>query len=113
MPTIAGWMEEFKARDDEWGQKSNTPLPLSFFATELAGEIGELCNEVKKLERERYGLPGSRTNQQKIADELADGFICLFNMALRLGIDPAVAVPNKFNETSVEVGLKSRMKTYG
>lgn len=49
-------------RNGEWLIKGigAYPLPLSFRAAELAGEAGEACNEIKKLERERLGLVGGR-----------------------------------------------------
>jgi NTP pyrophosphatase (non-canonical NTP hydrolase) len=92
------------ARNREWDPQGK--ISLTFRSTELAGEIGEVCNEVKKLERERLGLKGSRTSLAKLAAELADGLICLDLLAMEFGIDLAEAVRAKFNATSEERGLE-------
>lgn len=63
------------ARDKEWNPDS--VCTLEFWGVELAGEIGEACNIIKKLERERLGMRGSRATLQDLTDELADGIICV------------------------------------
>jgi len=61
------------ARDAEWNpDKKITPL---FRGVELAGEVGEALNIIKKLERERMGIGGSRASVGDLADELADVLI--------------------------------------
>lgn len=78
------------ARQAEWCPDQ---VPdLSFRGNELAGEIGEACNVIKKLERERLGWRGSRDTVEHLAEELADGIICIDLVAERVGIDlwPAV-----------------------
>lgn len=62
------------ARQKEWDASNG--LDIDFFGVELAGEVGEACNIIKKLERERLGLRGSRATVQDLADELADVIIC-------------------------------------
>lgn len=92
------------ARQEEWN--GSTPdTDLSFKGNELAGEVGEACNLIKKLERERLGLRGSRTTITELAKELADCIICVDLVAAKLGIDLSDAVVKKFNETSVKQGL--------
>jgi NTP pyrophosphatase (non-canonical NTP hydrolase) len=76
----------------------------------MAGEAGEACNEIKKLERERLGLVGSRTTLDKVAEELADVIISTDLIAMELGIDLGEAVKNKFNKTSESYGLKTRIE---
>ncbi len=71
------------ARDKEWNPEST--LDLDFWGIELAGEIGEACNVIKKIERERLGLRGSRATLQDLADELADGIICVDLIACHIG----------------------------
>jgi NTP pyrophosphatase (non-canonical NTP hydrolase) len=51
-------------------------LSLAYKGNELAGEAGEACNVIKKLERERLGMPGSRDTVAHLAEELADVIIC-------------------------------------
>jgi NTP pyrophosphatase (non-canonical NTP hydrolase) len=94
-------------RTREWtGEK----LSLSFRGLEMAGEAGEACNEIKKLERERLGLVGSRTTLDKVAEELADVIISTDLIGMELGIDLGEAVKNKFNKTSENYGLKTRIE---
>ena len=87
----------------------DSKLTLVFFGNEMAGEVGEACNVIKKVERERLGLPGSRATISDLADELADVVICADLVALAEGIDLQQAIANKFNKTSVKVGLKTRL----
>lgn len=42
------------ARDKEWNPDHK--CDLDFWGVELAGEVGETCNIIKKIERER-GIP--------------------------------------------------------
>lgn len=100
------------ARDREWvSPGAGQALSLSFRGNELAGEIGEACNVLKKLERERLGLVGSRATLDDLADELADGVICIDLIAMDTGIDLGPAVERKFNKTSLARGLATRMWT--
>lgn len=64
------------ARQAEWDPSGHTG-DLDWRMNELAGEIGEVCNVLKKLHRERCGMPGSRTTVVQLAEELADVLICL------------------------------------
>lgn len=93
-----------QARDAEW-VSPGAKLSLSFRGNELAGEIGEACNVIKKLERERLGLVGSRATIDDLAEELSDGVICIDLIAMDLGIDLGRAIASKFNATSQKRGL--------
>ena len=75
------------ARQAEWA--NGVSLSVSYKANELFGEAGEAANVIKKLERERLGIAGSRSTLQDLADELADVEICVDLLALELGI-PAI-----------------------
>jgi NTP pyrophosphatase (non-canonical NTP hydrolase) len=97
-----------EARQVEWG--AGVKVDASFWGVELAGEVGEACNVVKKLERERLGLRGSRDTVEHLAEELADVIICVDLLALHYGIDLDAAVACKFNATSEKVGLQTRME---
>lgn len=77
----------------------------AFFATELAGEVGEACNVVKKLERERLGLRGSRDTVAHLSEELADVIICACLLANHYHIGLDLAVRQKFNDTSRKLDL--------
>jgi NTP pyrophosphatase (non-canonical NTP hydrolase) len=97
------------ARRKEWDKEDK--ITLSYRGNELAGEAGEACNIIKKLERERLGIRGSRATREQLADELADVVICSDLIAMCEDIDLEAAVAQKFNATSAKVGLKTRLRT--
>jgi NTP pyrophosphatase (non-canonical NTP hydrolase) len=94
-------------RQKEWD--SGNQISLTYRATELAGEVGEACNIIKKLERERLGIRGSRDTKEHLAEELADVVICADLIAMHEGIDLERAVVEKFNATSEKNSLGTRM----
>lgn len=96
------------ARQKVWDTEGKiTPL---YRAVELSGEVGEALNIVKKLERERLGIRGSRAAIGDLADELADIVICVDLLAESYGIDLSGAVVAKFNKTSEKYGLPVKME---
>lgn len=97
-----------EARQAEWDEDNQ--ISLAYRGNELAGEVGEACNIIKKLERERLGIRGSRATREQLAEELADVVICADLIAMDAGIDLlGEAVPDKFNKTSEKVGLSTRL----
>lgn len=94
-------------RQQEWDEDNQ--ISLAYRGNELAGEVGEACNLIKKLERERMGIRGSRATVGQLADELADIIICTDLIAMQAGIDLETAVREKFNATSAKYGLHTRM----
>lgn len=97
-----------EARQKEWDTEGK--ITLSYRGNEMAGEVGEACNVIKKLERERMGINGSRSTYAALAEELADVIICADLIAASLGINLEEAVKAKFNKTSIERGLKTRLR---
>lgn len=97
------------ARQQEWPGSVN--VTLAFFGCELAGETGEACNIIKKLERQRMGIAGTTANLMQLADELADVVIVADLIALQAGIDLQTAIRHKFNKTSEKLNLTTRMAT--
>lgn len=96
------------ARQMEWCPEQ---IPdLSFRGNELAGETGEACNVIKKLERERHGWRGSRGSVAHLAEELADVVITADLVAIQAGIDLGAAVVAKFDATSEKNGLATRLQ---
>lgn len=80
----------FEAQTDRlkaWVGNNPAAFPLSFYGGELLGEIGEVANVIKKLEREAGGVPGSRATKEMLASELGDVMICSGNLAIKLGGD--------------------------
>ncbi len=97
-----------RTRQIEWD--NNQQIDLSYRGNELAGEVGEACNIIKKLERERLGIKGSRSSYDHLAEELADVIICVDLVALALNIDLRQALVNKFNHTSRVNNLETRLE---
>jgi len=95
------------ARQDEWC--ANQKPDLSFRGNEMAGEVGEACNVIKKLERERQGWRGSRDTVDHLGDELADVVHAAILCAITAGIDLAPYVISKFNDTSTKNGLATKI----
>lgn len=93
------------ARQKEW-DSSNTKTDLDFWGVELAGEVGEACNIIKKLERERLGMRGSRSTVQDLADELGDVIICcdLIACAHQSLADPAEQLQWLKNKSLASLG---------
>jgi NTP pyrophosphatase (non-canonical NTP hydrolase) len=96
------------ARNVEWVGVGPS-LSLSFRGNELAGEVGETCNVIKKIDRERMGLVGSRATVDQLREELADILICVDLIAMDMDIDLAAALVAKFNKTSEQRGLRTRL----
>jgi NTP pyrophosphatase (non-canonical NTP hydrolase) len=95
-------------RQAEWDPDDR--ITLSYRGNELAGETGELCNVLKKLERERFGMRGSRATKEQAGEELADVIICASLIANMLDIKLWPAVVAKFNASSEKLGLKTRLE---
>lgn len=80
------------------------------WATAMAGECGEACNEIKKLRRldgadSSIDTPAERERlRQVIGKELADLIIYADLLAARLNIDLSNAIAGKFNEVSEKCG---------
>jgi NTP pyrophosphatase (non-canonical NTP hydrolase) len=96
-----------EARQKEWDRGNQ--LDLAYRGNELAGEVGEACNVIKKLERERRGIRGSRATVDQLRQELADVVICVDLIAMMAGIDLWSAVVEKFNYTSEQNNLSTRL----
>lgn len=104
---FASLREANVARQIEW-DPNHLLDDIEWWENELAGETGELCNVLKKLHRERFGLPGSRADGEMLADELADVVICLDSLLRVAGHGPSVpstlgAIPT---EAPVAIGVK-------
>lgn len=99
--------EANEVRQREWDKEGR--ISLSYRGNELAGEVGEACNIIKKIERERLNIRGTRATKGQLAEELADVIICADLIAMHEGIDLEAEVRNKFNATSEKYGLQTRM----
>lgn len=95
------------ARLEAWAD--GQPFGALFHATELGGEVGEVLNVVKKLDREQLGARGSRATVDDLAKEIGDVLICLDKLAAHYEIDLEAATIAKFNATSEKVGFPHRL----
>lgn len=81
---------------------------LSDWMVATLGEFGEAANVLKKLNRERDGIPGNQETPEALrsmfADEMADAFIYLDLLATAADIDLPGAVRSKFDRKSTEIG---------
>jgi NTP pyrophosphatase (non-canonical NTP hydrolase) len=101
------------SRAMRWHPDGLESWSLSDWAVALAGETGELCNVVKKMNRVRDGLVGNKEMARDLhfalGDEIADVFIYLDLFARRAGFNLEDVVRKKFNETSERFGFPERL----
>jgi NTP pyrophosphatase (non-canonical NTP hydrolase) len=112
--------EANKTRVKRWHPNGIEDWSPMEWACAAAGEMGEVCNAVKKLKRiedKIANLSASPDRQLSnkpeailaIGDEIADTVISLDLLAQRLGIDIASFVRAKFNQTSVRYGFPEKL----
>src|SRR5690348_6698183 len=94
------------------GFKTYDNVPLTFFTTALAGEVGELCNLIKKLERAKVGgLDAGTTTKatditkEMLEEEIGGILIYLDLLASLMDIDLEKATIETFNNKSIKYGL--------
>lgn len=81
-------------------QPDGSDWVLSTWCNAVLGELGELANLIKKVERGDLTLEEARA---KLAKECADVATYLDILAFRLGVDLGQVVIDKFNEVSRRV----------
>lgn len=96
-----------KDRMKEWA--AGQEFPLLFNAVELAGEAGELLNNIKKRFRAEMGVAGGKIDDENLAEELGDVVICCFILANKLGLNLGRVTADKFNKTSIKNGFPHRI----
>lgn len=96
----------------EEGFKIYSNVPKLFWTTALAGEVGELCNMIKKLERVKYGGIDAGTNhkaaditKEVLSEEIGGIFIYLDLLASLYEIDLEEAILKTFNDKSEKYDL--------
>lgn len=94
-------------READYDKERKQDLP--FLGCAIAGEVGELCNLIKKMERTRLGLQGSTATEQDALDEIADIFIYGIVIGTRIGTPSELeqAIVRKFNAFSAKTGSKT------
>ena len=108
---------------------ADNQMTIAYRSNELAGETSEVIeavsdylielgksmrvtNSLKKVERERLGIKGSRVSLEQVKDELGDVVICVDLVAGMLDIDLWPAVAGKFNKTSDAVGFDVKLPVH-
>lgn len=81
---------------------SHSWIPLAWGGA-LAGEVGELCNYLKKMSR------GDKIKKKELAHEIADIMTYLSLLADQLDIDMEAAIIEKFNIVSKRWGSKFKL----
>lgn len=98
-----------RSRDWMRGQEWST----SDWGVAMAGEAGEVCDAIKKLNRLRDDLQGGSKNREErvkeIGKELADTFLYLDLLAENLGLDLEECIVDKFNEVSEKFQFDQRL----
>jgi len=74
----------------------------------LAGETGELANEIKKLRRHELGVKKEKRSKEEIMkaieSEIPDVLIYLMMICNKLDVDPWELTRKKFNEVCDKLG---------
>lgn len=81
---------------------------LPQYGNAIAGEVGELCNIIKKMDR--LNVPGdSELSTEDIGKELADIICYACLIASRADLNLEDCIKQKFNEVSKRVDSKYRL----
>jgi len=100
-------------RHIEWCGGLPTSSDALFNSVQLAGEVGELCNVMKKMIREynnfKGGVPAPAALQM-IREEMGDIVISLDLLASSLDIDLEQCITEKFNATSDKYNFETRFE---
>ncbi|NIR37277.1 MAG: hypothetical protein GWN07_15240 [Actinobacteria bacterium] len=103
-------------RTERWhpGFPDDNEWTVADWSNALCGEAGELANVVKKLRRYECGLRGpldpSEDELRAMAGaEIADVYLYLDLLAVKLGVDLPAAVVAKFNRVSERQGFPERL----
>lgn len=96
-------------RCDRWHDAETDNWTLGDWGNALAGEVGELCNVVKKLRRHEsgashaYNTPEVDELTEDFAEEVADVLLYLDLLCWKAGLDPEflkLRLEEKFNHVS-------------
>ena len=101
-----------RARSAEWhGRNPDEEWSITDWSNALCGEIGEACNEIKKIRRIECGFKKGKikTHKKALAKEIADAFLYLDLLASYYDIDLEQAIVDKFNEVSDREGFEYKL----
>lgn len=99
-------------RTEQW-QGLHTWSPTDW-ALATVGELGEVCNVIKKMKRIEDGHPSKREStmeeyREQIQKEIGDTYIYLDLLAQRLGLSMYDCVAKAFNEVSKREGYSHKL----
>jgi NTP pyrophosphatase (non-canonical NTP hydrolase) len=104
---------ELNVRRAKDGFKCYDNQPLTYWTTALAGEVGELCNMIKKKQRvEGGGIDGGSSytakdiNTDMLKEEIGGIAIYLDLLSSLLGISLEEAIIDTFNQKSEKHGFQ-------
>jgi NTP pyrophosphatase (non-canonical NTP hydrolase) len=101
------------ARALRWHPDGLESWSESDWACALAGEVGELCNVIKKRNRVRDHMQQRATNegalQHNLKMEIGDVYIYLDLLARRVGLNLEDCVRDTFNRISEREGFPERL----
>jgi NTP pyrophosphatase (non-canonical NTP hydrolase) len=100
-------------RCEKWHGEAD-PWTSADWGNAVAGEVGEMCNVIKKLRRIETGVIGVKDPPKgellnMLADEVADVYLYLDLLATHHNINLAEAIKQKFNAVSVREGFGERL----
>ena len=85
-------------------------------AAEVAGEVGEMLNETKKLRRIQLGMPGNKADRdtrekcvEALKYEAGDVLVTLLNLANDAGFSLFDGVQVAFNTKSIQMNFPERL----
>lgn len=104
MFTLEKLREANEKRAPLWRKDSPETCEL-FCAVELGGEVGEVMNEVKKLNRAKQGLVGGKEDEEGLKEEIGDVLICLDLLCMKFDYNLGELAAKKFNKTSEKYGF--------
>lgn len=118
--TFSDLREKNRTRCERWHTNGGiTSWSESDWAVAMAGEAGEICNAIKKLNRIRDGMESKPDSSEDfkereqaiigIGQELADTVIYIDLLAQRLGLDLGIEVTKKFNRVSEKYSFPERL----
>lgn len=103
-----------RQRCDRWHSGSE-PWSSSDWTNALAGEVGELCNVVKKIRCHEsgagtgYNTPDMTTLLASVKDEIADVYLYLDLVAYHFGLALKECIVPKFDRVSEAQGFPERL----
>lgn len=109
-----------RARAERWHRTGIEEWSHSDWATALAGEVGEVCNAVKKFNRLRDSIPAGDGDTPQpdtvvaatkaVAKEIGDVYAYLDLLAQRFGLDTFTCIRETFNQISVREKMPERIR---